>query len=172
MPQKLEIARQRLTSLGLPMKCAQYDIAKASDRTKPAAGTVIGVLQNQKVYLYVEDQLKDSIDFDPQARATSSTLSIPTQTPAVSTPRASTSSASASSSTGQTSPRPTVQTQSFWAFSTRLNQFSYRTRDNQPVLRSQWPLSLGRHPVVIAETGRTVLYDFDSRQWSNGGNER
>ncbi|CAK4035031.1 Hypothetical predicted protein [Lecanosticta acicola] len=153
MPEKLEIARQHFASLGMPMKCAQYDIAKASDRSNPAAGTVIGVLQNQKVYLYVEDKLKDSTDFNQQARATLSTPSV-----------------SSSGSTGQTSPTPTGQTQSFWAFSTSLRQFSYRTRDNQLVPQSQWPRATGRHVVIIAETGRTMGYDFDSRQWLSGGN--
>ncbi|KAK1050694.1 hypothetical protein LTR74_016975 [Friedmanniomyces endolithicus] len=59
MPEKLAIAKRRFQIMGLPMKFAQYDIAKASERTNPAVGTVIGVLQNRKTYLYVEDQGRD-----------------------------------------------------------------------------------------------------------------
>lgn len=162
MPEKLEMAKHYFASLGLPMKCAQYDIAKASDRTNPAAGTVIGVLQNRKAYLYVEDQLQDSIDFNQKARATSSMPSVQSQP----------TSTIASGSTGQTSTRPIVQTQGFWAFSTQLQQFSYRTRDNKPVPWSQWPQLTGRHQVMIAETSKIMGFDFDSKQWFDSGSGR
>ncbi|TKA57849.1 hypothetical protein B0A55_13472, partial [Friedmanniomyces simplex] len=70
MPEKLAIAKRRFQAMGLPMKFAQYDIAKASERINPAAGTVVGVLQNRKRYLYVEDQVRDSINFNDQPRPT------------------------------------------------------------------------------------------------------
>ncbi|KAK5674002.1 hypothetical protein LTS10_013240 [Elasticomyces elasticus] len=70
MPEKLEIARQRFHAMGLPMRSALYTIGKASERTNPAAGTVLGVLQHGITYLYVENQLEDSINFNDQPTST------------------------------------------------------------------------------------------------------
>lgn len=151
MPEKLEIARQTFYSWGLPMKCALYNIEKASNRTNPAAGTVIGVMQDRKTYLYVEDKLQDSINFNQEAPTTSAASS--SSNPLTVTP--------ASGSTDQTYQRP----QGFWAFSTQTVQFYYLTRENRPIPQAQWPPITGRQRVIIIETRKQAGYDFDAKQW-------
>lgn len=164
MPAKLAIAKDRFSAMGLPMRFAAYEVAEPSERKNPAAGTIIGVLQNRKTYLYVEDQIKDSIDFNKQDELAACQPGAKKALPSTSS-RASMTTAATSSSTGQTLPESS-SVQGFWAFSNGAKQFSYRTPENHPVPHAQWPQLTGRHKVVVVETKQILDYDFDSKQWS------
>ncbi|KAK5722192.1 hypothetical protein LTS12_027574, partial [Elasticomyces elasticus] len=137
MPGKLEIARQRFHAMGLPMRSALYTIGKASERTNPAAGTVLGVLQSGITYLYVEDQLKDSINFNDQP--TSNTVG------------------------GSAATTPAAGA---WVYSSQRRQLLYQTAEGQPVPQSQWPQRAGTHRVFHLENRKWNNFNFDTNQWS------
>nr|POF16694.1 hypothetical protein CFP56_71335 [Quercus suber] len=77
MSEKLDILRQRLSSLGLSTSPIFYDVKRAQERSDPAAGTVIGIIMNGKTYLYVEDVVRHSFDFgSASATATANTSAL------------------------------------------------------------------------------------------------
>lgn len=160
MPKKLAIAKRRFQAMGLPMKFAQYDIAKASERINPAAGTVVGVLQNRKTYLYVEDQVRDSINFNDQPRPTGVTSSATT----TSSGPGQSIHANKSTSTNQTPVGSPAPAPGFWAYARQQNQFFYRTAAGQPVPGSEWPRRAGRQRVLVVETKTLMGFDFDANQ--------
>lgn len=161
-PEKLAIATQRFQTWGLPMRFAQYDIAKASERTNPVAGTVIGVLQNRKTYLYVEDQLKDSIDFNDRTDPTGALRSATTLSPVQSQPVHTSASAS-------TSAHPPAL--GLWTYTHQQSQFVYVTPTGQRVPQAEWPQRAGRQRILLVDTRTIIGFDFDANEWFTLGTQ-
>ena len=64
LPEKVHIAQERLSKLGLPLKPAFFDVRVPNSPMAPAAGTVIGLVPKGMSYLYPEDRLLHSLNFN------------------------------------------------------------------------------------------------------------
>nr|POF16683.1 hypothetical protein CFP56_71324 [Quercus suber] len=82
MPEKLQIATQQFHKMGLPSRPAFYDVQPSDSPRRPGAGTVIGVAKDGMTYLYVEDEIKHSVNFNVAVNATPASVTSRQQGPA------------------------------------------------------------------------------------------
>ncbi|KAK1082678.1 hypothetical protein LTR48_006828 [Friedmanniomyces endolithicus] len=100
MKEKEDITTQRFAALGLTSRHIYYNVQLAQTRTKAAAGEVAVVRNDQVAALYVEDEVKMTVDFTKGV----------TQAPAV----ASSSASGGTSSTASSA----AGNDEYWAYST------------------------------------------------------
>lgn len=159
MPEKVKIAEQRFSKLGLPLKPAFYDVQIASLRADPAAGTVIGLIREGKSYLFVEDKLLHTVDF-----------SIETAAP----PRASESSSSSvvrATLSTTTTASPTSNVQGVWVYTSRQQRWGFQMLDGTQIPQPEWPAAAGTQRVYLSEEQVWSMYNFSTRTWQNAAQQ-
>lgn len=155
MPDKVEIAKQRFSKLGLPMKPAFYDVQAASLHAS-SAGTVVGFIKDGKTHLLVEDKPVHAIDF-----------SVETRVPAL----ASASSSRRANPATTTVTRQRPDTHGTWLYSSQQRRWAFQLQDGTRPPHQQWPAASGKQRVWLVEKRNWRLYDFSTKSWCEDNND-